>query len=171
MPHNKRLDILLQAMAYKKVLPTRWMTMDIEKMQSGNANHPGHCMIKQSDDWPLNRKRIAGYSENEARIYGAFFKAIHLQTYPLVLEVNQTPVTCGLGVQTGKHLGIFDIRTKASFQRQGYAKILVQSILKYAYQNGAMHAQLHVDSNNHAAINLYQKLGFQPICDYWFRRA
>jgi len=167
MPHDSMLDILLQASGYKKKNPTRWMSITIDNLSENKQIQK--CNIMLSDDWLKNRHKIAGYSQIEATIYESFYRAINVQTYPMVLFIDQHPVCCGLGIQVRQYLGIFDIRTKKEYQRQGYASILVHSICHHAAQNGARHAQLHVATDNSAAISMYTKVGFHTICDYWFR--
>jgi ribosomal protein S18 acetylase RimI-like enzyme len=167
MPNDSRLDILLQTSGYQKKKQTRWMVMNLDNLPEKKQRHK--CHIMASKDWLKNRHEIAGYSQIEASIYESFYRAIHVKTYPMVLFVNQAPVSCGLGIQVGQYFGIFDIRTKQAYKRQGYASILIQSICERALQNGARLAQLHVAKENHAAINMYKKLGFSTICDYWFR--
>jgi len=168
MPHDRKLDLLLQASGYQKMIQTRWMVMSLNTLF--NKKQTNQCVIKLSKNWLDHRRKISGYSQSEASIYKSFYQAINVQKYPMVLFMDQTPVSCGLGIQVNKHLGIFDIRTQTDFQRQGLASILVQTICEHAASNGAMHAQLHVAQNNHAAIHMYHRLGFKSICDYWFRK-
>jgi len=123
-----------------------------------------------SNEWLINRQIISGYTDTEAKVYKVFHFGIKSKKYPFVLKVDQTPVTCALGVQYGENLGIFDVRTKAEFQRQGYAKIIIQALIEQAQKNGVKNVQLHVNLKNTTAINLYNDLGFRCICDYWFRR-
>jgi ribosomal protein S18 acetylase RimI-like enzyme len=168
MPHDRKLDFLLQASGYQKMIQTSWMAMNISTLLNQKRTHP--CDIKLSNNWLENRHNISGYSQSEASVYKSFYQAINVQTYPMVLFIDQRPVSCGLGIQVNKYLGIFDIRTKKEFQRQGFASVLVQTICKQAAKNGARHAQLHVAQNNHVAIHMYHRLGFKNICNYWFRK-
>ena len=169
MPQDGTLDLLLHASGYQKTLTTRWMAIKLNTLTEYTKKQQ-NCVVKLSKNWSENRREIAGYSELESSIYMKFYEAINLQTYPMVLFVDQYPVSCGLGIQVNRYLGIFDVRTKKEFQRQGYASILIQSICKHAVHNGANSAQLHVSIENHAAIHMYHQLGFQTICDYWFRK-
>lgn len=45
-------------------------------------------------------------------------------------------------------------------RRKGYGSELIQHCINYAKKNGAKFIDLHVHTNNIAAINLYKKLGF-----------
>jgi len=170
MPHDRQLDMQLHVSGYQKINHTRWMARYLKKNME-NKKYGHKCVIKLSnDDFPEKRHEICGYSKQEAIIYKTFYQSIDVQTYPMVLFIDQCPISCGLGIQVGRYLGIFDIRTKIDFQRQGYASMLVQSLCTHAAQHGARHAQLHVAQDNHAAIHLYHGLGFQTLCDYWFRK-
>jgi len=169
MPDDRKLDILLQASGYQKTNQTRWMAIKLGTLPD-HKKQANNCLITLSKDWLNDRHEIANYSQPEADIYAAFYRAINVQTYPMVLSIDQCPVSCGLGIQVNKYLGIFDVRTKAEFQRQGFASILIHEICKHAALNRAIHAQLHVAQENHAAIQLYNQLGFQTICNYWFRK-
>jgi GNAT superfamily N-acetyltransferase len=169
MPNDRKLDILLQASGYQKKNQTRWMAIKLGALPE-NTKPSHNCVIDISKDWPENRHEIANNSQPEADMYAAFYRSIKVKTYPMVLSIDQSPVSCGLGIQVNRYLGLFDIRTKEGFQRHGFASILVHALCKHAALNGAIHAQLHVAQDNHAAIHLYNKLGFQTICDYWFRK-
>jgi len=169
LPKLKKLDFFLKEIGYKKSQPTRWMSIHIKK-HLVLQKMVYQCNILSSDEWLDCRQKINGYSEKEAKIYKHFHQGIVASKYPFVLMIDNLPISCGLGIQVGNYLGIFDIRTKDEFQRQGYAKNLIQAIMMHAYTHGATHAQLHVDLQNIAATTLYQNLGFKHICDYWFRK-
>jgi len=171
MPHDKKLDILLSASGYKKTIQTKWMAKNLDAYTENILIKPkNNCVIRLSNAWLEHRQAIADYSQQQASIYETFYHAINVQSYPMVLLIDNLPVSCGMGIQVGKYLGIFDIRTKYGYLRQGHASLLVRAICKHAKKNGAMHAQLHVKSDNHAAIHLYHRLEFHTICDYWFRK-
>ncbi|KPA11564.1 N-acetyltransferase GCN5 [Candidatus Magnetomorum sp. HK-1] len=170
LPQFHYLDRILKLSGYKKINQTRWMSVSTKKFNNISANKFNNCLLQNSNEWLLNRQIISGYTDIEADVYKIFHCGITLKKYPFVLQINHTPVACALGIQYGENLGIFDVRTKADFQRQGCAKTLIQAIIHHAQKNGAKNVQLHVEIDNIAAINLYKDLGFNSICDYWFRR-
>ncbi|MBF0450738.1 MAG: GNAT family N-acetyltransferase [Candidatus Magnetomorum sp.] len=170
LPQSFKLDHILQKSGYEKCKKTSWMSISLKQFHHISEETSTHCFIQPSNEWLASRRQIAGYTEKEARIYKVFHHAITQKKYPFVLQMDHVPVACGLGIQVGSYLGIFDVRTKVEFQRQGYARSLVQAIISHAQKKGVSHVQLHVDIPNTAAINLYQQLGFRRICDYWFRR-
>jgi len=168
MPHEKKLDILLQASNYQKINLTRWMELClVEKPEDPSCST---VIFHSKNDWLKHRQLIGDYSQKEAKIYQVFYQSIYVKKYPLSLSIDGIPISCGLGLQTNRFMGIFDVRTRMAYQRKGYAQLLVQKMIRKAYENGVNHVQLHVDIKNDTAIQLYQGLGFRKICDYWFRK-
>jgi [ribosomal protein S18]-alanine N-acetyltransferase len=60
-------------------------------------------------------------------------------------------------------LHIHNIAIHPDFQRKGYAKILVSTILSYAESKKVVSVFLEVRENNIAALRLYKNLGFTSI--------
>lgn len=58
---------------------------------------------------------------------------------------------------------ILDLAVDERFRRHGLARLLIQSALKLAAGDGAVHAFLEVRRGNEAAISLYNALGFDEI--------
>ncbi|HAJ77077.1 MAG TPA: hypothetical protein DCM64_11565 [Gammaproteobacteria bacterium] len=42
-------------------------------------------------------------------------------------------------------------------------------LLRWGCTQGATYAYLQVESDNHAAVNLYRKYGFAELYSYWYR--
>ncbi len=80
------------------------------------------------------------------------------------------PVACGLGVKEHESLGIFDVVTDPKQRRKGYGTQLVEGMLTWGRQHGARYAYLQVAEANHAARQMYAKLGFQQSYSYWYRQ-
>lgn len=87
----------------------------------------------------------------------------------LIDEEKDVVLACGLGVLEENYVGLFDIVTNPAHRGNGYGEQLVVSILNWGLRNKATHAYLQVLSNNHPALTLYEKLGFDTAYDYWFR--
>jgi len=109
-----------------------------------------------------------------------------MQTKPGLFEViSSIEPNCGLFVKNvdDQHVaavrcvhendlaGVFDLVTGSSFHRQGHAKGLLASALKWARQSDAKHAWLQVLAENNAAIELYKGFGFEEVYRYSYRKA
>ncbi len=105
---------------------------------------------------------------------------------PGLFEVIQSiQPTCGLFVKNvdDDHIaavrcvhdndlvGLFDLVTGEDFKRQGHAKALMGSALKWAKQSGARYAWLQVVAENTAAFELYKSFGFAELYRYSYRMA
>jgi N-acetylglutamate synthase len=77
--------------------------------------------------------------------------------------------SCGLGVLAKNYLGLFFIATAKEQRGKGYAQQLISAMLQWGKHNGATQAYVQVETKNHQAINLYNKLGFVEAYQYFYR--
>jgi len=87
-----------------------------------------------------------------------------------VLEEGGAPVASGICVNDGDLAGLFEIATARKVRRQGHARRLILSALKWAKVRGASIAWLQVEAENDSAITLYRALGFEEVYRYHYRR-
>jgi N-acetylglutamate synthase len=105
----------------------------------------------------------------------------HWNTFSTVLEIIPNPTcyawlkdrhrfcSCGLGVLENKHLGLFFVATAKQQRGKGYATQLISAMLNWGKSNGATQAYLQVETDNKPGINLYNKLGFKEVYQYFYR--
>jgi ribosomal protein S18 acetylase RimI-like enzyme len=87
-----------------------------------------------------------------------------------VHESDDKALASAICVHDGDRAGLFEIATDAGERRQGHARRLVQSALKWARQRGARFAWLQVEADNARALALYRLLGFDEIYRYHYRQ-
>jgi GNAT superfamily N-acetyltransferase len=87
-----------------------------------------------------------------------------------VLEEAGKPVASGICVHDGDLAGLFEIATERNVRRNGHARRLILSALKWAKVRGASIAWLQVEADNEAAIALYASLGFREVYRYHYRK-
>jgi len=58
---------------------------------------------------------------------------------------------------------ILKVAVDSKFRKRGIARMLIEDTLEYFKSRGANHAVLEVRTDNISAINLYEKLGFEPV--------
>jgi ribosomal protein S18 acetylase RimI-like enzyme len=85
-----------------------------------------------------------------------------------VLEDDDGPVSSVICVQDGNLAGILDMGTRVEQKRQGKGRRLLAAALKWAKSRGADTAWLQVESDNHAALAMYEALGFEPAYTYFY---
>jgi ribosomal protein S18 acetylase RimI-like enzyme len=81
-----------------------------------------------------------------------------------VLRDNGTPAGCG-GIQLcGTAYGeIKRLYVRPPFRRLGYGKLLLNHLADYARARGVELLRLETGIHQHAAIRLYEQMGFQRI--------
>lgn len=80
-----------------------------------------------------------------------------------LLAMARGSVTSGAVAETDPGplwLGLFAIETVAAARRRGLAQQVIGALARWGRQEGALGAFLQVESQNAAAIRLYEKLGF-----------
>ena len=85
-------------------------------------------------------------------------------------ESDDKALASAICVHDGDLAGLFEIATDSGERRQGHARRLVQSALKWARQRGARFAWLQVEADNRPALALYRLLGFDEIYRYHYRQ-
>lgn len=75
----------------------------------------------------------------------------------------------GLATVEDGHAGLFDVVTRGSARRRGFARTVVAGLMRWAWEQGARHAYLQVEEGNEPAIALYERFGFRPVYRYWYR--
>ena len=58
------------------------------------------------------------------------------------------------------------VYTPAEFRNKGYATSCVSSVSKHALDSGYSYCSLFADLANPTSNNIYQRVGYQPVCDY-----
>ena len=87
----------------------------------------------------------------------------------MIAKKGDQSVAAGLCVKDYAWAGLFDLATKPSHQRQGWAEALIACGLSWAQQQGAKRAWLQIEESNLAGLALYRKLGFSESYRYSYR--
>lgn len=85
------------------------------------------------------------------------------------LHANGEPVACGQFALEGDLAGLYDVFTVEPARGRGLAGTLCKHLLTQARSQGARHAYLQVEGDNHAARAVYRRLGFTDAYAYHYR--
>lgn len=77
--------------------------------------------------------------------------------------------SCGLGVLENNYLSFFFIVTAKQQRGKGYACQLILAMSDWGKTRGAARALVQVEADNRSAINLYHKIGFTEVYQYFYR--
>jgi GNAT superfamily N-acetyltransferase len=89
----------------------------------------------------------------------------------LALLATLDGVTVGAGqvALDGSLAGVFDVVTGEAARGRGIATRIVERLLAWAWEHGATHAYLQVESGNAPALRIYQRFGFVTAYEYHYR--
>ncbi|MCI0475519.1 MAG: GNAT family N-acetyltransferase [Anaerolineales bacterium] len=164
--HPENLDALLDDRGYEVDSPTGVQTMEL-----GGAALSSDARLDATptEEWLAAFYRLSVIDDaRKATLRQMLTSIVPQKCFAAMLEADQI-VACGLGVRQDEHIGFYDIVTDTSFRNQGYGKRLMRNLLTWGKQNGARTAYLQVMQNNAPALNLYARLGFKQIYEYWYR--
>lgn len=113
------------------------------------------------------RERDAALKPGLSEVIGAISPACGL----FVVEEEGAPVSTAMCVQEGALAGLFEVGTCQPIRRQGHARKIVASALKWARMQGATTAWLQVEADNEAALALYRPFGFREVYRYFYRQG
>ncbi|MFN6562795.1 MAG: GNAT family N-acetyltransferase [Nostoc sp. ChiSLP01] len=160
------LDEKLAARGYEIIEPSLVMGMRLSE-RSLNILPP----INQEnlDNLLVAYHNLKASGEKPSAIHRMILAAIQSEVIFASCKQNDEIVACGIGVLESGYLGIFDLVTSPTQRRRGYATAIIQVLLQWGINKGAYFSYIQVVQANIPARNLYEKLGYEPIYEYWYR--
>lgn len=162
------LDSVLEDRGYKIITPTKIMTMNFNEM----GNFPITAKITQgfTNEWEENYLRLKNLSDTkDEKIAIQIHQSIQQKVFTASILQNGIIVACGMCVIERGWVGLYDVFVDKDFRSHGLGFNICTSLLETARQNGAKKSYLQVVSDNQVAIDLYKKLGYSQMYDYWYR--
>ncbi len=161
------LDDYLDSAGFKRVKSTSVQVLDLTKSTpTGTANF--EYWPHYDDEWEAHFVALNGVPAQRAT-HQVMLQRIIPKCCFAVLYHQGVIVACGLAVFERGCVGLFDIVTAKAVRRQGFGTTLIESILAWAKKQGATTAYLQVEKGNSPALELYHKLGFRELYEYWYR--
>ena len=120
-------------------------------------------------DWVGAVAALRGSPEAHRRGHLARLDGMPLAKRAVALRCDGAVVATGLAIVEGDCAGLFDIVTHEAHRRRGYARRIVEGLLRSAWELGARHAYLQVQQENTGARKLYSRFGFEEKYLYWYR--
>jgi ribosomal protein S18 acetylase RimI-like enzyme len=160
------LDEKLAARGYQLIDPT--LVMGLELL--GQSFNQAPVLTQESlNDWLTAYQHVTGVESSLSSIHRMILAAIQSETIFVLRKEHEEILACGIGVLESNYLGIFDLATSSAQRRRGYATAVIQGLLQWSINKGACFSYLQVVKENIPARNLYEKLGYEPIYEYWYR--
>lgn len=145
------------------------MMLDLNK--SDFSQYVDHVPMKDTGYWVDSFLHLS--EETRSKKPGLFevISSIQPTCGLFVKNVGSEHVAAVRCVHDNDLAGVFDLVTGNEYLRQGHAKSLMGSALKWAKKSGARFAWLQVLAENEAAFELYSGFGFEELYRYSYRRA
>jgi N-acetylglutamate synthase len=159
------LDAILERRGYQRFDHTAVEAAPIDPNQLGGAtSEPMELGLWVESVGQLRASPAAHRAAHLARLQG-----MPLAMRAVAIRSQGRVVATGLTIIEDDCAGLFDIVTHEQARRQGYARNVVASLLRVAWELGARHAYLQVQQENAAARRLYAQFGFAERYIYWYR--
>jgi N-acetylglutamate synthase len=119
--------------------------------------------------WIADFCRLNAIPERHAATMTSMLGSIVPATVFATFHRDGETLAVGLAVLERGFVGLFDIVTAPAARNQGIGGRLVSRLLQWGRDGGASHGYLQVVTTNQPALNLYAKLGFHEVYQYWYR--
>lgn len=162
----KVLDNKLVARGYQIIEPSLVMGLTLSERP---LNSPSSINRESLNDWLVVYYNLKAIGEQPVTIHYKILAAIQSEALFVSLKQDEEIFACGIGVLESGYLGIFDLITNPMQRRRGYATAIIQGLLEWGIDKGAFFSYIQVVKANIPACKLYEKLGYKPIYEYWYR--
>lgn len=167
----QELDELLASQGLHRVDDTRVMARaDLSALAQQAALPPGvevHATGLEAFAQRVGSLRGSPLSQRLA--HGQRLQNSPVLFHAFEMHVDSELVACGQFAIEGALVGLYDVFTAQNARGRGYAETLCRHLLQQAHTRGASHAYLQVEGNNHAAREVYHRLGFADAYAYHYR--
>ena len=162
------LDLILHESGYKDCAYVSVRTKELEDVYEPSSKDI--IVFNDLDNmWFDNYCELSNIGTKDAITLTQILENIIPETYFIALKTNGKISACGLGVIENEFMGIFNIIVDPDYRKQGLGRDIMLHLMNIGRQNGASLSYLQVMKDNTAAINLYEKLGFDESYQYWYR--
>jgi len=162
------LDEKLASRGYELIDRTIVKTVHLSEVLS--PTHADICLeLEATENW-LDAITVFNHLSDEQRsTTRKMLEQSPLEKCCAILHDNGIPVACGFAVIEDGWIGLYDIVTDPNYRSRGFGEQLVLHLLQWGKSRGAAEGYLMVVKDNSAANRLYDKIGYVPQYEYWYR--
>ena len=163
-PQSTQLGEYLALQGYELVAPTKVLLRDELSFEAS----PEVTLTEDIDAyWRENFFRLNKTGDKETA--SAMLALIKNTVVCAYIEKAGEVVACGLCIIERGFAGLFDIVVDGGCRNRGLGYKLCSALLAKAAELGAKKGYIQVVAENSPALRLYEKLGYQPGYEYWYR--
>lgn len=166
---SQALDRTLEELGYQKQDRVSVQVRAIDNTGIENNRLFPTLASEISEEWLDHYVHAANLPLEHWNTLSTMLEIIPSSTCYAWLKDRPSFCSCGLGILERNYLGLFFMVTALKQRGKGYAGQLIAALLDWGKYNGATQAYVQVETNNQSAINLYRKLGFVEVYQYFYR--
>jgi N-acetylglutamate synthase len=163
-----QLTQALQAAGFTPFDPTFVLGRDLVL---GDDVHSDLTILEMpAEDWFRMRDQFIRVPAADRLAHEAILLSIVPEMVLMGLFAGGKPAACGMGVVEGPLMGFFSIYTASIWRRKGYGRLIMGALSDWGIERGATYGYLQVEGDNHPALAMYARLGFERIYAYGYYR-
>ncbi len=112
---------------------------------------------------------LSNHLESSADTVEQILRKIRVDTIVASITVDSKIVAFGFGAIEENVVGIFDILVNESYRTRGYARMIMNELLRVSRKRKIDYSYLQVVAANAIANKLYESFSYQPYYSYWYR--
>lgn len=121
-----------------------------------------------SKKW-INEFIRSNHLESKADTVERILRKIRVDTIVASITVDDGIVAFGFGAIEKNVVGIFDILVGEAYRRRGYARMIMNELLRVSRKRKIEYSYLQVVAANAIANKLYESFAYRPYYSYWYR--
>ena len=166
---DNELNEYLEACGYKAVTPTDVMILNLKE----KAFQKGPCVFSKepTEEWLHAYFTFEGFTDiTKQETFRQMLSKVLVETiYCSVIKDGEVIACASAAIEHGYML-LQNVVVSPEYRGRGYGKIVCESLIAQAKENGAHHTYLQVVRENAVAVNMYLKLGYEKVYTYWYMK-
>ncbi len=163
------LDDMLVGAGWKYGLEVALEIADIKEVLKEPVRVETRLIFRPDEEWMKAYIAGSGHREPDPKIRENLMLRSPMKKVFAMAIIDDAIASVGIGVRYKDWVGLFSIATVPRFRHQKAGTAVSQVIAAWGKSLGATRSYLQVETNNDAAKELYDRLGFQNCYTYWYR--
>lgn len=169
------MDAHLSKLGWSREAETLVMAADLQDLRASFLDRPPVFGGSVSDctlsDWIEVYCDLGGIEAKAAeRLRTSFQQSTSELCCLLATSGDGNPMAVAMAAIENNLIGFFELFTKPGTRRQGCATALIREALLYADRQGVKTSWLQVMSSTRNALRLYEKIGYDTVYSYHYRK-
>ena len=171
---DRELNTLLESREYEVVTSTDLLVLNLKKLDSWqptNTDSQAVFLDTPTEEWLAAYFPFEGITDEwKKTTFRQMLSKVQVKTIYCAIMNEGKIVACASAAIEHGYMLLQNVVVDPAARGKGFGKIVCQSLIKKAKEEGADYSYLQVVQTNTVAYNLYSKLGFEKEYSYWYMR-